>query len=92
MIRKLIDIHGNNENYAVVFCFLILSAILNEMPDVHRKGLLRIAFYTFTRPLLLLDVVERRLNAKMSNEEEEAFLGAELEGVRSGGYCFQADN
>jgi hypothetical protein len=70
MIRKLIDLHSTNENCAVVFCFLIVSAILSEMPDVHRRGLLRIAFYTFNKPYLLLDVVERRIQAKLSNEEE----------------------
>jgi hypothetical protein len=48
---------------------LILAAILNEMAEVHRKGLLKIALYTFDRPHLLLDVVERRLKAKLSNDE-----------------------
>ena len=61
------------------------------MAEVHRKGLLKIALYTFDRPHLLLDVVERRLKAKLSNNEEQAFLENELAAVVGFG-CFRADN
>ena len=74
-----------------MFCYLILSVILNEMAEVHRKGLLKIAFFTFNRPHLLLDVIERRLQAKLSNDEEQAFLEYELAGVVEFG-CFNPDN
>lgn len=52
------------------------------MPDVHKKLLMRISFYTFNHPLQLLDIIEARINVKLSNEEELAFLQGELEKVK----------
>lgn len=57
MIRKLVELYGEQENYSIIFAYLILFAILNEMPDVHKKLLMRISFYTFNHPLQLLDLI-----------------------------------
>jgi hypothetical protein len=48
------------------------------MAEVHKKLLIKIAFYTFGNPLGLLDTIEKRINIKISNEEEKAFLEGEL--------------
>ena len=82
MIRKLVELYGQQENYSIIFAYFVLFAILGEMPDVHKKLLMRISFYTFNHPLLLLDIIEARINVKLSNEEELAFLQAELEKVK----------
>lgn len=55
---------------------------MNEISEVHKQGLLRIAFYTFNNPHILLNIVEKRLNSKFSNNEEEEFLESELENVK----------
>jgi hypothetical protein len=57
MIKNLLELYGDKENYGIVFCYQVLSIILNEMSDFHKKGLLKIAFYTFTTPLKLLEIV-----------------------------------
>ena len=82
MIRKLVELYGQQENYSIIFAYFVLFAILGEMPDVHKKLLMRISFYTFNHPLLLLDIIEARINVKLSNEEELAFLQAELDKVK----------
>lgn len=82
MIRKLVELYGLQENYSIIFAYFVLFAILNEMPDVHKKLLMRISFYTFNHPLQLLDIIEARINVKLSNEEELAFLQGELEKVK----------
>jgi hypothetical protein len=69
MIKKLVELYGDQENYSVIFCFLVVFAILNEMPDVHKKILMKISFFTFNDPLDLLEIIEKRINAKLSNEE-----------------------
>lgn len=52
---------------------------------------MKISFYTFNHPLLLLDIIEARINIKLSNEEELAFLQAELDKVKHKP-CFNFNN
>ena len=82
-IRKLIALRGNSENYCVVFCYLILDIIINEIAtETHKRDFAKIAFHTYSKPLELLDIIENRLNSTFSTDEEEVFFRTSLEKVK----------
>lgn len=69
-IRKLIQLRGDSENYSVVFCYLILDIIMGEIAtEIHKRTFAMIAFHTYSKPLELLDIIERRLNSVFSTTE-----------------------
>lgn len=57
-IRTLIKLRENEENYSIVFCYLILNIIIVHIPsESHKKDFVKIAFHTFNHPLELLDII-----------------------------------
>jgi hypothetical protein len=83
MLKRSVEQRGDRENFAAVYCFLVLDIIIADLSDSHRRDLAKIVFYTFSHPLKLIDVIERRLSRPFSNEEEQAFLTEELDRVKS---------
>lgn len=68
-IRKLIELRGDQENYSAVFCYLILDIIITDIPtESHKRDLAKIAFYTYSKPLELLDIIEKRLTSVFSTD------------------------
>jgi hypothetical protein len=91
-IRTLLKLRGNTENYAVVFCYLILNIIIRDIQTAsHKRNLAKIAFYTYSRPLELLDIIEARLKATLSKGEDDVFFERELKRVKSF-KCYNPDN
>ena len=68
-----------------------MDIIVIDIPDNHRKDLAKIAFYTFSHPLEMVEAIERRINNTMSNDEEQEFLNEELEKVRHR-KCYDPNN
>lgn len=93
LIRTLIIIRGENENYSAVFCYLILNIIISQInTETHKRDLTKIAFYTYKKPLELLEIIEGRLNAVFDIEEEGAYFREKLEKVRLENHCYALDN
>ena len=91
-IRKLIQLRGDDEHYSTVFCYLILNIIIKDIAsEAHKRYLAKIAFFTYSHPLDLLEIMEKRLDSTFSNVEEEVFLRMELERV-SVNKCYNPNN
>ncbi len=57
IMKKSFELRGHHESLSVVFCFLILDIIIADIPDNHRKDLAKIAFYSFSNPLELVEAI-----------------------------------
>jgi hypothetical protein len=51
----------------------------------------KIAFYSFNNPLQLLGIIEKRIDNKFSNDEEDAFINEQLDSL-AGNKCYNKNN
>ena len=93
MLRTLRQLEGEGEgdDFLIAFCLSMFGSIFPDISDNHKERMLRLVFYAFSTPEALLDCLEERFAAALSNIEEEQFIDRWLERV-GGQPCFNTAN